>query len=310
MLPFSHILKLTGLGIGFMAINIIGHAFQILSLTLYWNYSLFYSVNSKIVGFLWRLAQQLFEQVNGATVTFSKNVESIKNDGKNGFIMSNHLSYSDWYLLHAFAMRAGILGYLRYFAKDTLKYIPIFGWGMWIMGMLFVKRSSKEDGARIQQQFLKFQKCRDPVYIVSFLEGTRLTQSKLARSQHYSKENNFPILKHVLFPRYKGFVTTIQALRDKGLTKVYDLTIGYYHIPTQTVNEVIPRIHTLNARPPKEWRFHVHVDEYMVSDLPLDNAGLRQWVIDRYVEKDKRIASWCQKFPNVKDDGIITLPYF
>ena len=309
MLPISHIFKLTGLGIGYLAIVLVGHAVQILSLSVYWNFNLFYSINSKIVGFLWGLAQQLFEQVNGAKVTFSSNITDIKNDGKNGFIFSNHLSYSDWYLLHAFAIRSNILGYLRYFAKDQLKYIPIFGWGMWCMGMLFVKRNSS-DMIVLRKKFKEFEQCTDPVYIVSFLEGTRKSEKKLLESQAYSKKNNLPVLKHLLFPRYKGFVTTIQTLRGTGLTKVYDLTIGYYHIPSQTVNQVIPLIHTLIARNPKEWKFHVDIKEFHIATLPTSEEDLKNWVIQRFVEKDKLIESWSKSFPSTSDPSVVAIPFF
>ena len=305
----SHIFKLTGLGIGYLTIVVCGHVLQILSLTLYWNYSLFYSVNSAIVGFLWKMAQKIFEQINGAKVTFSSNVKTIKMDNANGFIISNHLSYSDWYLLHAFAVRVNILGYLRYFAKDALKYIPFFGWGMWIMGMIFVNRNTG-DIESLKIRFDQFAKCKDPVYIVSFLEGTRNIPKKLQESQEYCKKNNLPVLKHLLFPRYKGFVSTVQTLRLKGLTKIYDMTIGYYHIPTQTVNKVIPLIHTLNAREPKEWRFHVDLKEYLVKDLPTTDADLKQWVIDRFVEKDKLIEQWSKKFPSIEDNDVVAIPYF
>eukprot|EP00835_Amoeboradix_gromovi_P002979 NODE_183_length_15731_cov_0.226778.p5 type:complete len:306 gc:universal NODE_183_length_15731_cov_0.226778:6888-7805(+) len=304
----SHVLRLASLGIGYLAIVCIGHIGQILSLAVYWNYSLFYRINSRIVGFLWGLAQLIFERINGAKVTFSSNVGSFNSDGSSGFIMCNHLSYSDWYLLHAFAIRANILGYLRYFAKDALKYVPLFGWGMWIMGMIFVKRNNG-DIALIQKQFAQFEKCKDPVYIVSFLEGTRKSPLKLKQSQEYCKTRNLPVLKNLLFPRYKGFISTVQALRSKGLDKIYDLTIGYYHIPTQTVNEIIPLIHTLNSRNPKEWRFHVHFKEYLVSDLPADDLQLKEWVIQRFIEKDELISQWCIKFPD-ESTGAKELKFF
>lgn len=47
--------------------------------------------------------------------------------------LKNHLSYADFYLTQHLAVRAGMLGQCRYFAKRELVWmIPLFGWAFWV----------------------------------------------------------------------------------------------------------------------------------------------------------------------------------
>jgi len=42
---------------------------------------------------------------------------------------------------------------VKYFAKDMVKYIPFFGWGVWILGSIFLSRSWLKDNGRINNKF-------------------------------------------------------------------------------------------------------------------------------------------------------------
>lgn len=44
-------------------------------------------------------------------------------------------------MIQALAMRSGMLGYCRYFAKAQLKKVPLLGWGLMAMGMPLVTRN-------------------------------------------------------------------------------------------------------------------------------------------------------------------------
>ena len=62
--------------------------------------------------------------------------------------------------------------------------------------------------------FISFQLCL-------FAEGTRFTKEKHKVSVQFSKENGFPVLKHHLLPRPKGFTFLVNNLND---------TSNYYNI--------------------------------------------------------------------------------
>jgi 1-acyl-sn-glycerol-3-phosphate acyltransferase len=60
-------------------------------------------------------------------LTFSGDVDVIQS-GENAFILCNHQSWTDFYPIHALAQKKEMLSRCRYFAKNTLKYIPILGY--------------------------------------------------------------------------------------------------------------------------------------------------------------------------------------
>lgn len=99
--------------------------------------------------------------------------------------------------------------------------------------------------------------------------GTRVSKTKIKQGQEFAKERGLPVLNHVLIPRTKGFVATVQGLRGHTVDVVYDVTVGYEVKPPSLLGMV--RL---------EWRrVHVHVRRWPISSLPKDNEGLAAWCI-------------------------------
>jgi 1-acyl-sn-glycerol-3-phosphate acyltransferase len=68
--------------------------------------------------------------------------------------------------------------YLRFIAKKELKYIPVVGWVIMSLGMLFVDRKNSE--AAKASMKIAAEKVRDGVNIISFPEGTRSKTGELS----------------------------------------------------------------------------------------------------------------------------------
>ena len=103
----------------------------------------------------------------------------------------------------------------------------------------------------------------------------------MARSQSYADEQGLPRLEHLLLPRTKGFVATVQGLGDH-LDAVYDATIGYESgFPTlwQWAKGYVRRV-------------HLHVRRFPRGDLPQTDEELAQWLYTRYQEKDALLARY------------------
>jgi hypothetical protein len=64
---------------------------------------------------------------------------------ESAIVISNHSSFTDFYLLLSLARKKRMLAASKYFAKESLKYMPIFGWGLWLMGMILIKRNWTND---------------------------------------------------------------------------------------------------------------------------------------------------------------------
>lgn len=120
-----------------------------------------------------------------------------------------------------------MLGYCRYFAKFELIFtLPIFGFCMWLIDMVMVKREWLKDEETAKAAFASIRRHGCPVWLVSYVEGHRATSKRIADSHAFAKKLDKPQLKHVLLPRTKGFVATVQALRGSQVKHVYGACIG------------------------------------------------------------------------------------
>lgn len=235
----------------------------------------FRSFNRMLAGTWWGLCVILARRLNRASLILSGDSIPMR---ENAIIVVNHRDMSDILLIMMLAMGKGRIWDLKWFVKDVLKYVPGIGWGMLFLDCVFVKRNWDADKDKIHSTFSKFQTHRIPIWLISFVEGTRFTQAKKIRSQEHAKERGLPILDNVLLPRTKGFVATVQGLSGYA-SAVYDLTIGHTG-PVPSLWQIMTRKVNL---------FHMHVKRYPIEDLPEDPALLSQWLIMRFSEKDVRL---------------------
>jgi len=193
----------------------------------------------------------------------------------NALVVSNHQQMPDILALMALARRRGRLGDLKFFVKHALKWIPGLGWGMQFLNCPFLRRDWTQDHATIHRTFETLVQERIPMWLVSFAEGTRATPEKIRKSAEWAMEQGIDTTRHVLIPRTKGFVATIEGLEDH-LHAVYDVTIGYVGgVPT------LWQLITGSVR-----RIHLHVRRFPVTELPRLERELREWLLALYREKD------------------------
>ena len=183
----------------------------------------------------------------------------------------------------AFAKSKGRLGDMKWIVKDPIKYVPGVGWGMLFLDCIFVKRDWTKDRESIRKTFARLRDNDVPVWLLSFSEGTRITPAKLEKSQQYAREHGLFTPRHVQVPRTKGFLATMEGLRDH-VDAVYDLTLGYEEgVPTlwQYVKGYAPRA-------------HLHVKRHAIDTLPQDAEALSAWILDRFQEKDELLEHYYQ----------------
>lgn len=95
--------------------------------------------------------------------------------------------------------------------------------------------------------------------------------------------------KHLLYPRTRGFVASVQALRKVPHVKaVYDVTIAYakgnafQRPPTFAETVFTPNLSSL-------YSFDVHAKRFMIKDLPDTDSALADWLVERWIEKGERL---------------------
>lgn len=247
---------------------------------------LVYHLNSYFAGSMWMICQHMFEQQNGVRIKVT-GLENVP-ESESAIVISNHCSFLDFCMVHSVSVKKKMIGNCRYFAKDSIKYMPFFGWGMYLAGFIFLKRNWAKDQKHINSTFETLTKNQLPVHLISYLEGTRVNPQKIIQSHEYAKKNNLPLLNYTLLPRSKGFAASVKGLRGSHIDHIYDLTIAYYHHrrgfgATPSLSDYL--FGRLN-----EYQFHVHVDRYSMDEVPMNEVDISKWLVKLYEGKNVRLA--------------------
>jgi 1-acyl-sn-glycerol-3-phosphate acyltransferase len=203
-------------------------------------------------------------------------------------LISNHQSWVDVpVLLRTFHRR---IPYLRFFLKQELIWVPIFGVIWWALDYPFMKRYPKhflekhpelrgKDREAARRSCERFRSL--PATVMNFVEGTRFTPEKHARQ-------GSPY-RHLLRPKAGGMAFTTDAMADL-LHGIIDVTIIYPDGAPSFVDMLSGKLR----------RVRVSVVERPIppdlarGDYDADAAyreRFQAWVSQIWAEKDARIAA-------------------
>ena len=188
--------------------------------------------------------------------------------------------------------------------KESLKRIPVLGWGMQFCQFIFLKRNWEKDKPRMAAHLQKFNKPNLPMWLLMFPEGTNLADSTRERSKQWAAKNGIDDMKHQLLPRSTGLQFCLQQLRNTT-EWVYDCTIAYEGVPR---GEFAQDIYTVKAsyfggRPPKS--VNMYWRRFAISSIPLDDdRAFEHWLRARWTEKDNLIEYYYQHGNFPADIGV------
>ncbi|EXJ78421.1 hypothetical protein A1O1_08821 [Capronia coronata CBS 617.96] len=209
-------------------------------------------------------------------------------------MIANHQIYTDWLYLWWIAYCNGMHGRLYIILKESLKKIPVLGWGMQLNQFIFLKRKWEEDRPSMASALQRLNNPTDPMWLLLFPEGTNLAPSTRATSAAWAKKNNMPDMKHVLLPRSTGLHFCLEELKGT-VDYVYDCTVAYEGVPRGQYAQDIFTLKAgyLEGRPPKS--VSMHWRRFAVKDIPLHNdKAFELWLIARWREKDLLIEQYLQ----------------
>ncbi|KKY24133.1 putative 1-acyl-sn-glycerol-3-phosphate acyltransferase [Phaeomoniella chlamydospora] len=259
-----------------------------------------YNVSSHIAYAVWLGIQKIFTKANGAHIT--KSGDKLPR-GESAFVVANHISWTDFYMIQDLALDSGMLGRCRWFAKQQLKWVPFLGWGLWAMGMPLISRAWDKDERELLRVFRGPKQYGLPIWLIAYSESTRYTPQKYLSTIQWCQLNSKPTPKYTLWPRTRGFTATVRALREppSTVTAIYDLTIAYAH--GTTFFEAPSMWETLaNPRLKDQWKFHVHVRRFAIEEFRgLSEKELAKWLEDRWVEKGRVLEGLQRRLEEGKD---------
>lgn len=206
-------------------------------------------------------------------------------------VISNHQSWVDILALQRVFNRE--IPFLKFFLKKELIWVPFLGLAWWALDFPFMRRYSKSflaknphlKGKDLETTKKACEKFRfKPVSVMNFIEGTRVTERKLANSPY----------QHLIAPKAGGIAFVLSAM-GAHLNKLVDVTIYYPQgIPTYwdfvrgKVKEIKIHIETM---PISEIFESGAFSREALSD-PKKRALFQQWLNAKWEAKDKRLENY------------------
>lgn len=131
-------------------------------------------------------------------------------------------------------------GHIFIILKESLKHIPVVGWGMTFYGFVFMSRKMSTDQARLAHRLKQLKTVHsgplsgtsglDPMWLLLFPEGTNLSANTREKSTAWAKKQGFKDFEQTLVPRSTGACFCLNEL--KGTVEfVYDCTLAYEGVP-------------------------------------------------------------------------------
>ena len=214
-------------------------------------------------------------------------------------LIANHQIYTDWLYLWWIGYAAGMHGRIYVVLKESLKRIPVIGWGMQFAQFIFLKRKWEDDKPGLAAHMQRLNKPSDPMWLMMFPEGTNLASCTRETSRRWAQKNGIKDGKHTLLPRSTGLQFMLQSLRE-SVEYIYDCTIAYEGVQH---GQFAQDIFTVGAsyfggRPPKS--VNMYWRRFRVSAIPLDDPKqFELWLRSRWMEKDRFIDTYLRtgRFP-------------
>lgn len=214
-------------------------------------------------------------------------------------MMANHQLYTDWLYLWWVSYTNNMHGYIYIIMKESLKNIPIFGWGAQFYNFIFLKRDWEQDKKNFEHHLKQLDDSKKPMWLLIFPEGTNLAKGTKEKSKEWAKKNGLVDMKHQLLPRSKGLQFCLKNLRNTT-EWLYDCTIGYEGIPPGQFGQDIFTLRSsmFEGRPPKS--VNMHFRRFKLSDIPIDDdKAFEVWLRNRWREKDYLLEHFARydRFP-------------
>ena len=148
---------------------------------------------------------------------------------ESALLVCNHVAgHGDWAPIYSLVARQNGLGGFKCVVKDIAKWVPGFGWCMWLLNWPLLKRNWAGDKLYLKNKMQAYGKLESnaALTLLIFPEGTRWTEKKYKEAVQFATERKLHVPVHTMIPRYKGFQALVRGL-DGVATHVYDITLAY-----------------------------------------------------------------------------------
>lgn len=177
-------------------------------------------------------------------------------------------------------------GFVYIILKESIKNIPIIGWGCQFYNFIFLSRKWEQDQSTFKRHLTKLNKPNDPMWLIIFPEGTNLSATTREKSAAWAKKQGLQDMKHQLLPRSTGLRFCLNELKETT-EWLYDCTIAYEGVPDGQFGQDIFTLRSsfMEGRPPKS--VNMHWRRFHIDSIPYKNShAFEVWLRNRWREKD------------------------
>lgn len=258
----------------------------------------------------------------------------------NSIMFANHQIYTDWAFLWWFAYTAKMAGFVYIVLKDSLKKIPILGYGMSNYRFIFLSRKWIKDKFTLSHRLAAIDAnargrgdisgvspfVEDdghhtypdgvnntstwPYSMIIFPEGTNMSAVTRAKSEAFAAKSGKTPFRHVLLPRSTGLRFMLLKLQNT-VNEIYDITLGYSGVRSTDYGQDIYKLDQVffNGKNPQKIDFNIRVfkiDEIPIGsslDDPEEAKVFEQWLDKVWAEKDDLMDYYYKHgtFPNAEE---------
>lgn len=217
---------------------------------------------------------------------------------KRCIVLSNHLTNYDWIYVLVILNKLGMYREVTIILKESLKNLPIYGYGMRVFGYIFLERKWNVD-QEILKRGLKQLKEKNSFYLLIFPEGTIIDSETHKKSKKFCTTNNITIHnkpfnpENVILPRKTGYDMIFDNLKDKidGIIDITLITNPYTKYPSEIYDAkdvFVKRSCNVN--------FSALIEVYDTADVQK-----KDWLYELYKEKDELLSEYKDNKKAVKD---------
>ena len=222
--------------------------------------------------------------------------------------IANHQIYTDWLYIWWLAYASGMHGRIYIVLKESLRRIPLIGWGMQFSKFIFLKRNWEHDKPNLARHMKQLNKRSEPMWLTIFPEGTNLAPSTRRASSKWAEKQGINDLRHALLPRSTGLKFMLEQLRET-CDWVYDCTIAYEGVPRGQFAQDIYTLRAMYAGGRGPESVSMHFRRFHMSTIPVDDAdAFEKWLRSRWSEKDNLLEHYLQHGHFPADSGAEQLP--
>ncbi len=213
----------------------------------------------------------------------------ISNFPHHSIIIANHQIYSDWIYLWWITYSAKLHGSIFIILKDSLKKIPILGYGMKNYNFIFLSRNWKKDETTMDKHLTELND-ENKLFsssIVIFPEGTNLSENTKNKNKVWSDKMNLKETKNLLLPRSTGLRKIITKLSDTN-DYLYDCTIGYNGYSSNEFGQDVYSLKNVYLKGNYPTEISMYWRCFKISEIPYDDPIVfDEWLRNIWYEKDK-----------------------